>query len=965
MPCPAGTFQELSGQFHCTQCPKETYAELTGTKKCIACPFRLSSTEGSTDCSFCSKDFYLKDSSVPNLNLFQNPSQYCLDCPSNAKCPANTTLQTIVIEPGFWRDSVNTSTIYECESDTVCLGSQMDVDNENYCSQGLTGLLCEVCDNEKYYFDRNDNTCLECPSLVQIILRFLFFALLVIVAIIIVTGVYNNFFPLTISGTKISFQAKLKVLISFYQMVLAFQEDSGTSQGIYSIQLDSNFTAWFDFLRIFSFDILDWISIPLKCIGPVRSQILFLALWPLVFVIIVIVLNISGRFISKRFCNTCNEKVSRHLVLRNVERGNSSDELVFSRLFNFGLLVMYVMLPIVSATIFQAINCQAYQTVDFPQPAFTIYLLADPTIECNIDDGSFSNLQDVFWIVFILGPVLLPTIFIIVLMRARESVRINRITPLAESCRFLWGDYTPSMMFWDVGDTIRKIILSGIILFLDREEGSTKIFRLVVATIISCFYLVLLAFAQPYKNLSDFYLALLSNSVLVCCFGLGLILYFCNENDEEDTCRDTVGVGLDSYSATLVVVVLTIFFGITTVLSLMILTVNIAKSPTVTLISTNEAPNLELPYVYKYHAFLSYSMATAEQKSKLIALRLMQFLPGMNIYFEGDQMHGFGKLRGQEEVTQSVVFIMFYSTGYFWSKRCYEELRAALEAGKPILLMYEGYESETLKAIRNECIKSLKGKPEEAKEILEAIFTIDPINWQDDGTLHAKCLNLIYYQILRQLPYYLNDESDLQAGIMVPGQLIDIKVKNTTRVFVCYEYNSGVVDIIDKLYDSENRTRAATSRLFIECVDVSIRQIFSKNNNNNEEKKDEVHEATNSEDKVEEVKRIISKQIDSDKDDKSIKKCFLLYLNDQVFLYDKGDVLFHIVKAMLDLEVELILVHEINEDYPMNQVVSRTPEELVSKYRIYEKHSIVNYYPSGVFNDASAQEIFVALNALK
>ena len=111
------------------------------------------------------------------------------------------------------------------------------------------------------------------------------------------------------------------------------------------------------------------------------------------------------------------------------------------------------------------------------------------------------------------------------------------------------------------------------------------------------------------------------------------------------------------------------------------------------------------------------------------------------------------------------------------------------------------------------------------------------------------------------------------------------------------------------------------------------------------------------------------RKINSDEGDIiTTKKCFLLYLNDQVFAHDddgNNDILSHIVKAMIDLEVELILVHEINVNSPLNLVMGKIPEELVSDvYKIYEKNAIVKYYPTGVYNDASLQEILVAMNAL-
>ena len=64
----------------------------------------------------------------------------------------------------------------------------------------------------------------------------------------------------------------------------------------------------------------------------------------------------------------------------------------------------------------------------------------------------------------------------------------------------------------------------------------------------------------------------------------------------------------------------------------------------------------------------------------------------------------------------------------------------------------------------------------------------------------------------------------------------------------------------------------------------------------------------------------------------------------QKYIYDddgNNDILSHIVKAMIDLEVELILVHEINVNSPLNLVMGKIPEELVSDvYKIYEKNAM-------------------------
>ena len=71
---------------------------------------------------------------------------------------------------------------------------------------------------------------------------------------------------------------------------------------------------------------------------------------------------------------------------------------------------------------------------------------------------------------------------------------INCITVLTEACRFLWIDYNEYVPYWDIVDIIRKVFLTGFIMFLDPQEGSTKFSRLILATEVSIVYLSILYF---------------------------------------------------------------------------------------------------------------------------------------------------------------------------------------------------------------------------------------------------------------------------------------------------------------------------------------------------------------------------------------------------------------------------------------------------------------------------------------
>jgi hypothetical protein len=82
------------------------------------------------------------------------------------------------------------------------------------------------------------------------------------------------------------------------------------------------------------------------------------------------------------------------------------------------------------------------------------YLIADPGITCNAggewNSAAFDELQPYFWGLFVLWPVLVPLAFGALLLWIRPSVRSQRVSRLALACSFLWRDYDPAFLFWEV-----------------------------------------------------------------------------------------------------------------------------------------------------------------------------------------------------------------------------------------------------------------------------------------------------------------------------------------------------------------------------------------------------------------------------------------------------------------------------------------------------------------------------------
>jgi hypothetical protein len=189
----------------------------------------------------------------------------------------------------------------------------------------------------------------------------------------------------------------------------------------------------------------------------------------------------------------------------------------------------------------------------------------DLTVQCGSNElgsntGAYGTIFTFFWILLSIWVIFVPMAFFALLKYISPSLESGSITFLADACRFLWHDYNTSIWFWDIIDTMRKIFLTGIIIFIDKENGSNTMLRLAVAIVVSVLYMGILLDFRPYKRQDDYYLALASNFLLICCFVMGMILKLCSEevgnntDNEQDMCKYFIGTSFDSYKASLMVV---------------------------------------------------------------------------------------------------------------------------------------------------------------------------------------------------------------------------------------------------------------------------------------------------------------------------------------------------------------------------------------------------------------------------
>ena len=182
--------------------------------------------------------------------------------------------------------------IYECKS-SGCQG-------DNICAKGYAGVRCEICTGDSKYFKQSDGKCADCSFS-----RFGNIAGVLVCCIICmwVGKVVSDNLPKvkrllaqTLSFlTSISLQAKLKIIISFFQVII-------TLGPIYGVRMHSAFTSWFDFLQIlFDFGLAEALSINDSCYGSMATRLSLNAGLPYAFVILLV----GGIFLPAIIIDVC------------------------------------------------------------------------------------------------------------------------------------------------------------------------------------------------------------------------------------------------------------------------------------------------------------------------------------------------------------------------------------------------------------------------------------------------------------------------------------------------------------------------------------------------------------------------------------------------------------------------------------------------------------------------------------
>jgi hypothetical protein len=179
-------------------------------------------------------------------------------------------------------------------------------------------------------------------------------------------------------------------------------------------------------------------------------------------------------------------------------------------------------------------------------------------------------------------------------------------------------------------DMLRKLFLTSLILFVDVEYGSSRLLRLLLASIVSAVYLGALALARPYKRSDDLYLACTSNMLLTCCFVSGFAIKLCEQGRWKDSCQTFMGFS-DSYRATAFVVLLSVAMLVVSTLIIVGKVAAAITAPAIRLVSSGREPLLDMPADCQYHAFVSHVWGTGQDQTHSIVRQLKLLMPDIQV----------------------------------------------------------------------------------------------------------------------------------------------------------------------------------------------------------------------------------------------------------------------------------------------------------------------------------------------
>ncbi|KAG5187182.1 hypothetical protein JKP88DRAFT_254102 [Tribonema minus] len=400
------------------------------------------------------------------LGTDSNGNATCITCNSDLDCTTvGTTVLTLPLAAGHWRESPDQEKIRECWHPHACNGTvalsaaAVPWSADMYCADGYQGPYCAVC--AEHYAALPGYQCVRCSetatATAYTMLALAAMVLATLVWVLISTAITSNngVDGVATAGAAMSalqlahflhlLVRQLRTPIIVWQILTQYVSITGLALPL----------QYLDFLRGIDFLTFDlrWLTSP-GCAMNVNfyERLLLSTVVPLI---------VCGIIFIPRGCLRYRTRAGRTFngaQLRTLVEKDLNTLLVFTFLIFSG----------VSLTVLQTFSCD-----DFPLIGKS-YLRADYSIQCNTPKHTaYQVYAGVMVLVYPLG---IPALFAWVLIYSfgwrRDEARSAAADQFSRSATFLWAPYTAHAHYWECIECLHRLMLAGMLVFIPPDTAA-------------------------------------------------------------------------------------------------------------------------------------------------------------------------------------------------------------------------------------------------------------------------------------------------------------------------------------------------------------------------------------------------------------------------------------------------------------------------------------------------------------
>lgn len=200
-------------------------------------------------------------------------------------------------------------------------------------------------------------------------------------------------------------------------------------------------------------------------------------------------------------------------VARRKNQGGRNLQKVLHKHLSMGLLVTFLVYSSVSATVFQTFACDGLDNGK-------TYLRVDYRIEC--DSLKHRVLQGYAAFMILVYAIGIPLIYAVALYKTKDLLNNEpgRRSARAELISELWTPYKPERYYYEVIECVRRLCLTGIIVFIYPNSAA----QLSVTLLLAVFFWALSENRAPYNDKWETWISRTGHAVVVLSMFMALSL---------------------------------------------------------------------------------------------------------------------------------------------------------------------------------------------------------------------------------------------------------------------------------------------------------------------------------------------------------------------------------------------------------------------------------------------------------